>query len=45
MKRSVWFLLPIIISLYLFVGCSNKDEISDVVKNTKGSEKWETQID
>lgn len=45
MKRKVCFWLAIIVSLFLFTGCSNKDAIPDVVKNTKGSEKWENPVD
>lgn len=45
MKKILSFLLATLMLLCFFTGCSPKHEIPDVVKNTKGSEKWETKVD
>ena len=45
MNRKVSFLVAALMSFCLLTGCANKSEVPDVVKNTKGGEKWETEID
>ena len=45
MKKVITLSLTTIVLSCVFTGCSNHNEVPDVVKKTNGGEKWETKID